>query len=97
MKLIPFEKIENIIKWWEDRNNRFDDSNEYPILKTWIEIIRNKIQEIDTIDSKTIDPIEIIDEMIDELLPDSSFWTGIINSHKIDALQELKSRLTNNN
>ena len=73
MKLIPFEKIENIIKWWEDRNNRFDDSNEYPILKTWIEIIRNKIQEIDTIDSKTIDPIEIIDEMIDELLPDSSF------------------------
>ena len=56
----------------------------------WVGDLIDSIERI-----TTIDPIAIIDEMIDELLPDSSFWTGIINSHKIDALQELKSRLTN--
>lgn len=80
MKLIPFEEVVKILK---SRLHYFD----------WEEIRREIMYEICSIQS--IDPIAIIDEMIDELLPDSSFWTSIINSHKIDALQELKSRLTN--
>ena len=82
-RLIPLEEVEKI---W-----RLNHTPELMVVHPeWRYILLNNIYYI-----PTIDPIAIIDEMIDELLHDSSFWTGIINSHKIDTLQELKSRLTN--
>lgn len=37
--------------------------------------------------------LELIDRNIKELIPTSSFWTSIIDSSKIDVLQELRSEI----
>lgn len=85
MKLIPLEEVIKILQPHVEHSPQ-GEHNLW--LFSWVTIAIHSIKEI-----PTIDPIATIDEMIEEILPISSFWTSSSNWSKIDALQELKYRL----
>lgn len=91
MKLVPLEKIvKNIMKM----KTHMYDITEYttmPRASYWVDKMKTikKIQSL-----PTIDPIQIIDEMIEENIKWGSIWEIARNSDKMEVLQELKSRLS---
>ena len=81
MKLIPLEEVEKLIS----------DIDQYYADNHWVILwLKRDIESIDT-----IDPIAIIDEMIEENSIIYINYKGNIVNRQPKLLKELKSRLTN--